>query len=125
MDDFNYRSLIVWQKSSDFVKHVYDLVKLFPAEEKYALCDQVRRAVISVPSNIAEGAGRAGNRDYGHFLAIARGSLFETMAQLELAKGLSYITDEELKSVEPLAGEISRMLTTLIKKYLPLSNSNS
>lgn len=125
MDDFNYRSLIVWQKSADFVEQVYGLLKRFPPEEKFALCDQIRRAVISVPSNIAEGSGRAGNRDYGHFLAIARGSLYETMAQLEIAKRLGYITDRDLESLEPPAGEVSRMLTSLMKKYLPLSNSNS
>ena len=104
-------------------KAVYKLIDQLPATEKYALSDQVRRAVVSVPSNIAEGCGRASNRDYAHFLAIARGSLYETMTQLELAQSLGFI--DTIKDVEELASEISRMLTSLMKKYIPLSNSNS
>ena len=121
--DFQYRKLIVWQKAMLFSKVVYELINQFPAAEKYALSDQVRRAAVSVPSNIAEGCGRASNRDYAHFLSIARGSLYETMTQLEMAKELGYI--ESIDEVEVLAAEISRMLTTLMKKYMPLSNSNS
>ena len=121
--DFQYRKLIVWQKAMQFSKQVYRLIEQFPATEKYALSDQVRRAVVSIPSNIAEGCGRASNRDYAHFLSIARGSLYETMTQLELAQALGYI--ETISDVEGLASEISRMLTSLMKKYIPLSNSNS
>ena len=100
----DYCGNLLWQSS---------LTLLFP--------DQVRRAVVSVPSNIAEGCGRASNRDYAHFLSIARGSLYETMTQLEMAKELGYL--ETIDEVETLAAEISRMLTTLMKKYTPLSNS--
>ena len=121
--DFQYRNLIVWQKAMQFSKQVYRLTGHFPAAEKYALSDQVRRAVVSVPSNIAEGCGRASNRDYAHFLAIARGSLYETMTQLEFAQSLGYI--DAIKDVEELSSEISRMLTSLMKKYIPLSPSNS
>ena len=120
---FQYRNLIVWQKAMLLSKAVYKLIDQLPATEKYALSDQVRRAVVSVPSNIAEGCGRASNRDYAHFLAIARGSLYETMTQLELAQLLGFI--DTIKDVEELASEISRMLTSLMKKYIPLSNSNS
>ena len=120
--DFQYRKLIVWQKAMLFSKQVYRLIEQFPASEKYALSDQVRRAAISVPSNIAGGCGRASNRDYAHFLSIARGSLYETMTQLEIAQSLGYI--ETISDVEGLASEISRMLTSLMKKYIPLSNSN-
>lgn len=67
MEDFGYRELIVWQKAKAFVREVYALVKQLPLEEKYALGDQIRRAVISIPSNIAEGNGRASNKDYAHF----------------------------------------------------------
>lgn len=105
-----------------FSKQVYQLIERFPSTEKYALSDQVRRAVVSVPSNIAEGCGRASNRDYAHFLSIARGSLYETMTQLEIAQSLGYI--DSIEEVEDLASEISRMLTSLMKKYIPLSNSN-
>ena len=79
--DFQYRKLIAWQKAMWFAKAVYALINQFPATEKYALSDQVRRAVVSIPSNIAEGCGRVSNRDYAHFLSIARGSLYETMTQ--------------------------------------------
>lgn len=121
--DFQYRKLIVWQKSMQLSKQVYRLIERFPDTEKYALSDQVRRAVVSVPSNIAEGCGRNSNRDYAHFLSIARGSLYEVMTQLEMAKEFGYL--ESIDEVGSLAMEISRMLTTLMKKYTPLSNSNS
>lgn len=117
MDDrtFSYRRLIVWEKAMAFAKVVYTLIRRFPAEERYALSDQVRRAVVSIASNIAEGCGRASNKDYAHFLAIARGSLFETMAQLEMAQSFGYI--DSLVEIEPMASEIGRMLTSLLKKY--------
>ena len=121
--NFSYRNLIAWQKAMSFSKVVYAMIRAFPPEERYALADQIRRAVVSISSNIAEGCGRATNRDYAHFLSIARGSLYETMSQLELAHNLGYI--DSLSDAEDLAVEISRMLTTLMKKYTPLSNSNS
>ena len=121
--DFIYRNLIVWQKAMAFSKLVYSLVRGFPDVERFALTDQVRRAVVSIASNIAEGCGRSSNRDYAHFLSIARGSLYEVMTQLELAQSLGYI--DSIDEAEMLAAEISRMLTSLIKKYIPLSNSNS
>ena len=74
---FGYKTLIVWQKSMDLIEKVYVLIKILPAEEKYALADQLRRSVISVSSNIAEGAGRASNKDYAHFLANAFSQLNE------------------------------------------------
>lgn len=112
---FSYRNLIVWQKAKQLVKLVYAEVKRLPAEERYALGDQIRRAVVSIPSNIAEGAGRVSNRDYGHFLSIARGSLYETINQLEIAQDLGYAT--LTSEIEILATEVGRMLTTLMKKY--------
>ena len=122
-DDFKYRNLIVWQKSMQLMEDVYAAVRGFPSDERYALGDQVRRAVVSIASNIAEGCGRAGNRDYGHFLSIARGSLYETMTQLEMAQRLGYI--DSLEPYEPTAKEIARMLTALMKKYLTLHSSTS
>ena len=112
---FSYRNLIVWQKAKQLVRLVYGEVKRLPAEERYALGDQIRRAVVSIPSNIAEGAGRVSNRDYGHFLSIARGSLYETINQLEIAQDLGYATLTE--EIEELAAEVGRMLTALMKKY--------
>lgn len=83
-----YKKLLVWQKAMCFAESVYGFVKELPANERFALSDQLRRAAVSVPSNIAEGSGRVGNRDYAHFLSISRGSLYETMTQIELAKNL-------------------------------------
>lgn len=87
----SYRELEVWQKSMDFVEDVYKALKAFPAEEKYGLCDQIRRAAVSIPSNIAEGFGRDTNAEFARFLSIARGSLFEIATQLELANRLGYL----------------------------------
>ena len=111
-----FKNLIVWQKAMELVNAVYALSKKFPADERYALTDQLRRAVVSIPSNIAEGNGRSSNADYGHFLSIARGSLYETMTQLQVAADLGYISaiGEELQSQ---IDEVGRMLTSMLKKY--------
>jgi len=106
-----------------FAGIVYSLVRTFPAEEKFALCDQIRRAVVSIASNIAEGCGRVSNKDYAHFLAIARGSLYETMTQLEMAQEFGYV--DSISGIEPLAIEISRMLGALLKKYGAVRSSTS
>ena len=111
-----YKDLIVWQKAMKLVRAVYALSKAFPSDERYALTDQLRRAVVSIPSNIAEGNGRASNADYGHFLAIARGSLYETMTQLQIASDLGYI-EEFPKELDELAVEVGRMLTSMLRKF--------
>ena len=111
-----YKQLVVWQKAMELVKVVYALAKKFPVDERYALTDQLRRAVVSIPSNIAEGNGRASNADYAHFLSIARGSLYETMTQLEIAEGLGYI-GKPSQELEVLVSEVGRMLTTMIKRF--------
>lgn len=113
--EFLFKNLIVWQKAMELTKLVYGLVRQFPNDERYALSDQLRRAVVSIPSNIAEGNGRSGNKDYAHFLAVARGSLYETVTQLEIARDLGYI--DSIDTVIPLAEEVSRMLTTMLKRY--------
>lgn len=118
MDDNSfgtYRELAVWQKAVQLVKLVYAQIKKFPPEEKYSLADQLRRAVISIPSNIAEGNGRMSNKDYAHFLGIARGSLYEVMNQLDIAESLGYI--EHSAEIEDLAIEVRKMLFVMIKKF--------
>ena len=109
-----YKKLIVWQKSMELVELSYKLMRSFPKDERFRLCDQLSRAVVSVPSNIAEGNGRATKQDYAHFLSIARGSLFETMTQLEIAKRLGYVDD--ISCAESLAHVLRRMLNALITK---------
>ena len=110
----SYRDLIVWQKAMDFAVAVCRATRSFPPEEKYALGDQLRRAAVSVPSNIAEGNGRETKRDYLRFLVQARGSLFEVQTQLELARRLGHLQDTS--ALEALSQEISRMLKSVIRR---------
>ena len=112
---FSYRRLDVYQKSKDFVIFIYRLLKQFPKEEQYALCDQLRRAAVSIPSNIAEGMGRVSIKEQIHFIEIAFGSLNEVMCQLELACDLSYLTQEQLAISEDFAKDLIRMLSRLRK----------
>ena len=115
MDGFFYEELVVWQKAMELVRLVYQATRRFPVDERFALTDQLRRAVVSIPSNIAEGNGRGSNKDYAHFLSIARGSLYETMTQLRIAKDLGYLDD--YSQFEYIAAEIGRMLGAMLKKY--------
>lgn len=121
MEVFTYRKLLVYQRSKDFVKQVYCLLKLFPKEEQYALCDQLRRASISIASNIAEGMGRSSLREQVHFIEIAYGSLNEVMCQLELSEELGYITIKDLQNLEVQYEEIARMLSGLRKSKIIVS----
>ena len=114
MDGFFYEELVVWQKAMELVRLVYQVTRRFPVDERFALTDQLRRAVVSIPSNIAEGNGRGSNKDYAHFLSIARGSLYETMTQLRIAKDLGYLDD--YSQSEDIAVEIGRMLGAMLKK---------
>ena len=118
MEMFTYRNLLVYQRIKDFVKHVYSLLKLFPKEEQYALCDQLRRASISIASNLAEGMGRSSIKEQVHFIEIAYGSLNEVTCQLELAADFGYITIGELKNLETQYEEIAKMLSGLRRSKL-------
>lgn len=115
----NYKELVVWQKAMQLVKEIYKLTRLLPKEETYALSDQIRRAAVSVPSNIAEGYGRSANRDYAHFLSIARGSTYELDTQLNIAVMLDFITTEQTQEALTLCEECGRMLNAMIKKIAP------
>ena len=110
----SYKDLEVWQESMKLVLGVYRLLGLFPREEQFALCDQMRRAVVSIPSNIAEGFGRDTHKDFAHFLAMSRGSLYEVGTQLEIASALGYV--DSIDEVRALMNSISRMLGSLIRK---------
>jgi four helix bundle protein len=111
-----FRNLNVYVKAKELVKQVYDLLKKVPKEEQYALCDQLRRAVVSIPSNIAEGCGRETQKDQTHFLNITYGSLMEIYSQLDVACDLGYITCEEFEQMEVLVNEEAKMLVGMIKK---------
>ena len=110
-----FKNLVVWQRAMELVRLVYQLSKTFPADERYALTDQLRRAVVSIPSNIAEGNGRASDKDYAHFLSIARGSLYETITQLQIAQDLGYV--DSIPEVQEVIDDVGRMLTAMLRKY--------
>lgn len=118
-----YKKLIVWQKSMNLIVEIYRLVKLLPKTETYALSDQMRRSVISIASNIAEGKGRNAIGDYIRFLNIARGSCFELETQINACILIEYITENEATVALNLVSEISKMLTTMINK-LKISTGN-
>src|SRR5574344_1137392 len=112
-DEFFFQRLKVYKDSKALVKEVYTLMKKFPSEERFALCDQLRRAIISVPSNIAEGMSRSSNKEKVHFLDISYGSLMEAFCQLDAAVDLGYITEKELVSVRSLFCSITKQLKAL------------
>ena len=124
-DLFSYRNLVAYQRAKVLVIEVYKLLKLFPREENYALCDQLRRAVISIPSNIAEGMGRVSIKEQIHFIEIAFGSLSEVMCQMELANELNYITVNQIMEVEDLVRDIAKLLSGLRTKRLNIINKTN
>lgn len=118
MQGKNHKELFVWQKAMQLVVDVYNLIRLLPKEETYGLSDQMRRAAISIPSNIAEGNARSSLKDMVHFLYIAQGSRAELETQLELCELIGYISKERLEPVLMQTQEIGRMLSGLIKSTL-------
>ena len=110
----SYRELIAWQKAIDLVTEIYSITKEFPREETYGLTSQLRRSAVSVPSNIAEGQGRATKGEFIQFLCHARGSLFELETQIVLAEKLGYITPETESQVALRITEVARILNGLL-----------
>ena len=115
MDVPHFQKLDVYILAKELVKDVYRLLKKFPDEERYALCAQLRRAAISVPSNIAEGMGRWSAKEQIHFIEIAYGSLAEVLSQMDIAKDLGYISDDDFHLILDRYSNISRMLSGLRK----------
>ncbi len=111
---FNFEKLDVWQKSVAFAGFVYDATRSFPADERYGLTTQIRRAAVSIPSNIAEGSARP-PADFSKFLGYATGSLFEVITQATIAKNQSLIGANDYQRLHEAAVEISRMLSGLRK----------
>ena len=105
-----YRDLLIWQKSMTLVTEIYSITKNFPREEVYGLTSQIRRSSISIPSNIAEGYGREGNKDYLKFLNIATASLFEMQTQLEIAFNLGFVNEIQFNKTYQNSREIERMI---------------
>lgn len=125
MEEFTYRKLRVYQQSKKLVLVIYDLLKYFPKEENYALCDQLRRAVISIPSNIAEGISRASHKEQIHFIEISFGSLNEVMCQVEIANELGMIAKEHLQLVEEYYRTIAQMLSGLRRSIIESQYSDN
>ena len=109
----SFRKLNAYVNAKELVKRVYALLKKFPKEEQYALCDQLRRAVISIPSNVAEGFGRVSEKEQLRFLEIAYGSLLEVETQLDIACDLHYITPESISDIMELIDREARLLSGL------------
>ncbi len=112
----NFKELLVWQKAHNFVLALYKLTYHFPREELYGLTSQIRRAAMSVPTNIAEGCGRDSNVEFQRFLAIALGSASEVEYQLLLAKDLGFIVAADYDRLYSMLGEVQRMLSALFQK---------
>lgn len=111
----NYKELKVWQKARELVKFIYNLTLKFPKEESYGLSLQMKRAVVSIASNIAEGAGHSSNKEFNRFLEIAYSSTCELDTQLILSHDIHYINDVELTEGENKIIEIQKMINGLIK----------
>ena len=113
---YNYKDLEAYKESKTLVKMIYGLLRGFPREEQYALCDQLRRAVISVPSNLAEGSGRTSAKDQAHFLEMAFGSLMEVDCQIDIAHDLGYVSKEAQDQVEKQVKQVAALLSGLRNK---------
>ena len=110
---FNFEKLEVWHKALDFAELNYRVTSGFPTEERFGLTNQIRRAGASVPSNIAEGSSRTSRSDFGRFIEIATGSVFEVVSHVSVAKRLDFISDADFRRVYTAAEEQSRMLSGL------------
>jgi four helix bundle protein len=110
----NFRELGVWNDSISLVTDIYTILKGFPTEERYVLSDQIRRAAISIASNIAEGSSRESNKEYSHFLQISIGSAFELETQLIIANNLEYLSGSHLKELRIRLNSIEKRLNKMI-----------
>jgi len=119
----SYKDLIVWQKAMDLVEMVYQATKEFPREELYGLTNQLCRAAVSIPSNIAEGHARRSTAEFRNFLSIARGSLAEVETQLLIAQRLGYINTQRVESILSIQVEVNKMTNALIGKLAPNPSS--
>lgn len=110
---FRFEKLDVWQKAVDFALVVYEATGRFPSEEKYGLTSQMRRAAVSISSNVAEGSGRRSDKDFAHFIEIAYGSLMEVVSQVQVAHRQAWLTLESRNGLYTKAEELARMLSGL------------
>ena len=121
MTDFFYKKLEAYKLAKEFTIYVYSFLKGYPAYEQYAICDQLRRAAVSIPSNIAEGMGRMSIKERIHFLEISYASIMEVTCQLDISYSLGYISETELVNAESLAATLTKVMSGLRKS---LENKN-
>ena len=124
MQDFYYRKLLEYQHAMMLLEDVYHLTKQFPSSELHGLTNQIQRAAVSIPSNIAEGVGRFSIKDRIRFIDISNGSLMEVMCQLEIAQRLGYISDDDFKKQEINIATIAKMILGLRKNLEVKLNNN-
>ena len=115
MSGQNYRDLIAWRTAMDLVEAIYKVSLGFPKEEVYGLIAQIRRAVVSIPSNIAEGQGRGSNKEFQRFLHIAHGSLREVETQLAIAVRLGFVTADDVRTADSLCEQAGRVINGLLR----------
>lgn len=115
----NFRELVAWQKAMQLAREVYLLTNSLPANERYGLTSQIQRAVVSIPSNIAEGAGRPTEKELVHFLSFALGSAYELETELLLAGELGYIDTEQSTQINTAVVEVQKLVYSLMKKFNP------
>ena len=123
MEVFGYRRLVAYQKAKEVVKMTYKLIKKFPSEERYGMSDQLRRASVSITSNIAEGINRYSAKDKAHFIEMAYGSLMEVSSQFEIAEDLKYINIEDRSNIDILISDVARLLSGLQKSYKQINTT--
>ncbi len=111
----NFREMIIWNLGMEIVKKSYDLTRAFPTDEKYGLKSQIKRAAVSIPSNIAEGASRDSEKEFSHFLQISIGSAFELETQLEIAHNVGFIEKDSLNQILSKLTEEQKMLNSFIQ----------
>lgn len=117
MERRGYQDLIAWQKAVDLAALVYSLTALWPRDERFGLTDQLRRAAVSVPANIAEGRGRSGNREFARFFSIAHGSLCEVETYFVLTRRLGLIDAPAQEAVMSQAAEVGRLMQGLLRRF--------
>lgn len=118
MTEYSYQTLNVYKDAKASVVEVYQLLKQYPTEERYALCDQIRRAAISITSNIAEGMSRYSDKEKAHFLEIAYASMMEVESQLDISVDLEYINKEQFVAVAEKIKSVGKQLSALRGKYV-------
>ena len=110
-----YKDLIIWKKSMELAKVVYTITDKFPSDERYGIVNQMRRAAVSIASNIAEGAGRESNKEFNYFLSVSNGSSYELQTQLIISADINLVNPEKLNKTNELIDEIQKMNFALRK----------